>query len=87
MRNFSQFNYAAEPFVNQLKSTNDPRGKFILANFADPGNVAAEPNPDTVLANQYGVPIGVTDARLQHLVVPTEVQEEQDLIIHSLMYG
>ena len=27
LRNFSQFNYAAEPFVNQLKSTNDPRGK------------------------------------------------------------
>ena len=42
LRNFSQFNYAAEPFVNQLKSTNDPRGKFILANFADPGNVAAD---------------------------------------------
>jgi hypothetical protein len=64
LRNFSQFNYAAEPFVNQLKSTKDPRGKFILANFANPGNVAAEPNPDTVLANQYGVPIGVTDAQI-----------------------
>ena len=59
LRNFSHFNYAAEPFVNQLKSTIDPRGKFILANFPDPGNVAATPNPDTVLANQYGVPIGV----------------------------
>ena len=59
LRNFSHFNYAAEPFVNQLKSTMDPRGKFILANFPDPGNVAATPNPDTVLANQYGVPIGV----------------------------
>ncbi|HET9276932.1 MAG TPA: SusD/RagB family nutrient-binding outer membrane lipoprotein, partial [Flavitalea sp.] len=58
-RNFSHFNYAAEPFVNQLKSTVDPRGKFILANFPDPGNVAATPNPDTVLANQFGVPIGV----------------------------
>lgn len=61
LRNFSQFNYAAEPFVNQLKSTVDPRGRFILANFPDPGNVAATPNPDTVLANQYGVPIGVED--------------------------
>ena len=59
LRNFSHFNYAAEPFVNQLKSTVDPRGKFILANFPDPGNVAATPNPDTVLANQFGVPIGV----------------------------
>jgi hypothetical protein len=64
LRNFSQFNYAAEPFVNQLKSTNDPRGKFIVANFANPGNVAAQPNPDTVLANQFGVPIGKTDAQL-----------------------
>jgi hypothetical protein len=64
LRNFSQFNYAAEPFVNQLKSTNDPRGKFILANFANPGNVAAQSNPDTVLTNQYGVPIGVTDAQI-----------------------
>ena len=60
LRNFSHFNYAAEPFVNQLKSTMDPRGKFIVANFANPGNVAATtPLPDTVLANQFGVPIGV----------------------------
>lgn len=64
LRNFSQFNYAAEPFVNQLKSTNDPRAQFILASFKDPGNVASEPNPDVVLANQYGVPIGVTDAQI-----------------------
>ena len=64
LRNFSQFNYAAEPFVNHLKSNRDPRGKFIFANFANPGNVAAEQNPDTVLANQFGVPIGVTDAQI-----------------------
>src|SRR5688572_11308840 len=59
LRNFSHFNYAAEPFVNQLKSTVDPRGKFILASFPNPGNVAGTANPDTVLANQFGVPIGV----------------------------
>ncbi len=59
LRNFSAFNYAAEPFVDQLKSTNDPRARSILANFADPGNLVGEPNPDIVLANQYGVPIGV----------------------------
>jgi len=64
LRNFSQFNYAAEPFVNQLKSTNDPRGKFMLAQFADPGNVSADLNPDVTLANQYGVPIGVTDGQI-----------------------
>jgi hypothetical protein len=64
LRNFSHFNYAAEPFVNQLKSTNDPRGKFIIAMFKDPGNVAAESAPDNVLANQFGVPIGKTEAQL-----------------------
>ena len=62
LRNFSHFNYAAAPFVDQLKTTNDPRGKFILANFPDPGNVAGTTNPDTVLANQFGVPIGVENS-------------------------
>lgn len=64
LRNFSQYNYAAEPFVNQLKSTSDPRAKFIIANFSNPGNVSAQANPDTVLANQFGAPIGVTDAQI-----------------------
>ena len=64
LRNFSQFNYAAEPFVNQLKSTNDPRAKFMIALFADPGGVSNDANPDVTLANQYGVPIGKTDAQL-----------------------
>ena len=65
LRSFSQYNYAAEPFVNQLKSTKDPRGKFILGTFADPGNPAAVPAVyDTVLSNQFGVPIGKTDAQL-----------------------
>jgi len=64
LRNFSQYNYAAEPFVNQLKSTNDPRGKSILALFTDPGALSNEANPDTNLANQYGVPIGKSDVQL-----------------------
>jgi hypothetical protein len=64
LRNFSHFGYAAEPFVNQLKSTNDPRGKFLIAQYANPGSIAADLNPDVVLANQYGVPIGVTDAQI-----------------------
>jgi hypothetical protein len=64
LRNFSHFNYAAEPFVDQLKSTNDPRGKFIVANFDDPGAVALDASPDTVLANQFGVPIGVNNLQL-----------------------
>ncbi|WP_333821015.1 SusD/RagB family nutrient-binding outer membrane lipoprotein [Ohtaekwangia sp.] len=64
LRNFSQFNYAAEPFVNQLKSTNDPRGKFILATFDDPGSVVTDTDPDTDLADQFGVPVGITSTQL-----------------------
>lgn len=64
LRNFSYFYYAAEPFVDQLKSTNDPRGKFILANFADPAAVANDADPDTVLANQFGAPVGVISTDL-----------------------
>jgi hypothetical protein len=66
LRNFSHFNYAAEPFVNQLKSTGDPRGKYILATYYHPGEISNpnHPSPDTVLANQFGVPIGVTDGVL-----------------------
>ncbi len=64
LRNFSHFNYAAEPFVDQLKSTNDPRAKFILANFTDPGDVVGDANPDVTLANQYGVPIGITSTEI-----------------------
>ena len=64
LRNFSQFNYAAEPFVNQLKSTSDPRAKFMIALYADPGAIANDVNPDTVLANQFGVPIGVTSDQI-----------------------
>lgn len=64
LRNFSQFNYAAEPFVNQLKSTADPRGKFLIAQYADPGAIANNLTPDVVLANQFGVPIGVTSDQI-----------------------
>lgn len=64
LRQFSSFDYAAEPFVDQLKATNDPRGQYILATYLDPGAVANDPNPDTDLANQFGVPIGVADADL-----------------------
>jgi hypothetical protein len=65
LRNFSQYNYAAEPFVNQLKSTSDPRGKFIVAMFSNPGAVGNESTPDTDLTHQFGVPIGVNDAAIK----------------------
>ena len=64
LRNFSYFYYAAEPFVDQLKSTNDPRARTILANFDDPAAVANDLDPDTDLANQFGVPIGIISTDL-----------------------
>lgn len=64
LRNFSHFYYATEPFVDQLKSTNDPRAQFILANFTDPAAVVNDTDPDTELANQFGVPIGVINTDL-----------------------
>ena len=59
INNNPRFYYAAEPFVNQLKSTNDPRSGFIVAKFADPNNPLSDPNPDYAAANQFGVPVGV----------------------------
>src|SRR5690606_19220312 len=44
--------------------TEDPRGKFILANFEDPAGVSNDQSPDTVLENQFGVPIGVISTTL-----------------------
>lgn len=64
LRDFSFFNYATEPLVNQLKETNDPRGKYMIAKFEDPGAVANETNPNTDLDDQFGVPIGVSDLEL-----------------------
>ncbi len=59
INNNPRFYYAAEPFVDQLKSTLDPRGKYIVAAYDNPNDPLADPNPDTNIANQFGVPIGV----------------------------
>lgn len=64
LRDFSYFNYAAKPFVDQLKSTSDPRGKYILAIYEDPAAVANDSDPDTELSNQFGVPVGVISTAL-----------------------
>lgn len=50
------FYYLAEPFVNQLKSTSDPRLKYIGASYALPQTITS--TRDTTTANQYGFPIG-----------------------------
>lgn len=64
VNNNPYFYYAAEPFVDQLKTTNDPRSPLLIATFADPANPLADPNPDTDIANQFGVPVGVINTDL-----------------------
>jgi hypothetical protein len=49
--------YLAEPFVNQLKNTGDPRLKYIGASYADPAKYTTSVR-DTTTANQYGFPVG-----------------------------
>jgi hypothetical protein len=64
INNNPRFYYAAEPFVNYLKSVADPRSKYIVAAFDEPNNPLADQTPDTVLANQFGVPVGVLASAL-----------------------
>lgn len=64
-RGTNPFNYYLyEPFVNQLKSTNDPRGKYIAAYYQAPNNISGVPQ-DTVLANQFGFPVGYNDGTVK----------------------
>jgi hypothetical protein len=59
INNNPRFYYAAEPFVNQLKSTNDPRSKYMIASFANPLTPLNDANPLTDNASQFGVPVGI----------------------------
>jgi hypothetical protein len=51
------FYYVAEPFVNQLKTTDDPRAKYMIGKYADPA-AATTTAPDVTLTNQFGFPVG-----------------------------
>lgn len=57
--------YAAEPFVNQLKSTNDPRTPCLVARFADPAKPFSSA-ANTTISEQYGVPVGVASTDLDN---------------------
>jgi hypothetical protein len=46
VNNQPKFYYAAEPFVDHLKATNDPRSKYMIAMFEDPGNPLGTLVPD-----------------------------------------
>lgn len=51
------FYYLAEPFINKLKATRDPRLKYISGKYSDPNQVLALV-PDTTMENQFGFPVG-----------------------------
>ncbi|GAB2971316.1 SusD/RagB family nutrient-binding outer membrane lipoprotein [Mucilaginibacter puniceus] len=64
-RGTNPFNYyLAEPFVNQLKATNDPRGKYVAAYYSAPNVISGVPQ-DTVLSHQFGFPVGYSDATVK----------------------
>ncbi len=66
VNNNPRFYYAAEPFVNQLKNTNDPRSKFLVAAFPNPNNpLDPAATPDYNPANQFGVPVGVLSTAIE----------------------
>lgn len=59
--------YLTEPFINQLKSTFDPRLKYIAARYTPFQSTAPSiANPDTLTADQFGFPIGYSDATLKN---------------------
>lgn len=64
VNNNPYFYYAAEPFVDQLKATSDPRTAFLIATFANPAAPLGDPNPNTNIADQFGVPVGVINTAL-----------------------
>jgi hypothetical protein len=53
----SDYFYYAEPFITQLKSTNDPRLKFLAGKYQNAGGSHLD-IPDTTTASQDGFPIG-----------------------------
>jgi hypothetical protein len=57
--------YLAEPFVDALKSNNDPRLKSIAVRYvgASQGNQQVADKKNTDPANQYGLPVGSTDSQ------------------------
>jgi hypothetical protein len=61
------FYYLAEPFVNQLKTSSDPRLKYVGASYSDPNLPTS--TRDTTTANQFGFPVGY-DANVSVLTYP-----------------
>jgi hypothetical protein len=60
VRGTNPFNYyLAEPIVTTLKNLRDPRLKYISGYYAPAQDKAPSGTPDTVMAKQFGFPVGV----------------------------
>lgn len=69
----SNYYYFAEPFINQLKSTIDPRLKYLAGKYADAGGDHSA-TPDTTRASQVGFPVGQDNVSIMTYpgrVIPT----------------
>jgi hypothetical protein len=69
----SNYYYFAEPFINQLKTTTDPRLKYLAGKYADAGGNHSQV-PDTTTANQVGFPVGQDNVSIMTYpgrVIPT----------------
>src|SRR5690606_31804499 len=60
------FYYLAEPLVDELKATNDPRAPFISGKYTDPNTVQGpDAEVDLTLSNQFGFPVGYNSITVQ----------------------
>ncbi|HZY78468.1 MAG TPA: SusD/RagB family nutrient-binding outer membrane lipoprotein [Cyclobacteriaceae bacterium] len=61
--------YLTEPFVNALKSTNDPRLGSIAVRYIGAGSGSAQVAAiaDTTASKQFGLPVGTTDSQADAL--------------------
>lgn len=55
--------FAGQPFVEFMKSTNDPRAPYIFVRYSAPGT-ASGGEMNTNLADQFGLPYGYSDVTL-----------------------
>ena len=57
--------YIGKPFIDFLKSTNDPRLQYIAVKYENPGNpLATAGAADTIAANQEGMPYGYDESSI-----------------------
>lgn len=60
------FYYMAEPLVDHLKATNDPRSKYMVAKYEDPNVVLGDDAEwSTDLDDQFGFPVGYDNNTIQ----------------------